>query len=144
MMADETNTTAPKPESTHLEAPTDVDKIKNGDKALALFDNLDDIHVGFEPGEEKRLVRKIDMMILPFLSVCYAFYYVRHLNPILARRLTCDQDRQNHTIIRSNFWNPGRLEPIRSRVQLAFKRVLLWIFGLEFSNKFVDAKVPYR
>ncbi|CAG7983613.1 unnamed protein product [Penicillium olsonii] len=76
MMADETNTTAPKPESTHLEAPTDVDKIKNGDKALALFDNLDDIHVGFEPGEEKRLVRKIDMMILPFLSVCYAFYYI--------------------------------------------------------------------
>lgn len=56
--------------------PTSVDKIHNGDRALALFDNLDDIHEGFEPGEEKKLVRKIDLIILPFLSVCYAFYYV--------------------------------------------------------------------
>ncbi|RJE23436.1 Allantoate [Aspergillus sclerotialis] len=56
--------------------PTSVDKIHNGDAALALFDNLDDIHEGFEPGEEKKLVRKIDLIILPFLSVCYAFYYI--------------------------------------------------------------------
>jgi hypothetical protein len=64
----------------HVEGPgipTDTGKIHNGDAALALFDNLEDMHETFEPGEEKKLVRKIDLMILPFLSVCYAFYYVR-------------------------------------------------------------------
>ena len=63
----------------HVESPgipTSMDKIHNGDAALALFDNPDDMHEGFEPGEEKKLVRKIDFIILPFLSVCYAFYYV--------------------------------------------------------------------
>jgi hypothetical protein len=34
------------------------------------------MHESFELGEEKKLVRKIDLMILPFLAVCYAFYYV--------------------------------------------------------------------
>jgi hypothetical protein len=70
----------PKPAAMHVEGSgisIDTGKIHNGDAALALFDNLDDIHGGFEPGEEKKLVRKIDLMILPFLSVCYAFYYVR-------------------------------------------------------------------
>src|SRR4051812_22512057 len=69
----------PKPAAMHVEGSgiaTDTGKIHNGDAALALFDNLDEMHEGFEPGEEKRLVRKIDLMILPFLSVCYAFYYV--------------------------------------------------------------------
>ena len=76
-MTDNTNDYAvPKPATTHVEASTDTGKIHDGDTALALFDNLDDMHQGFEPGEEKKLVRKIDLMILPFLSVCYAFYYV--------------------------------------------------------------------
>lgn len=69
-----------KPAATHVEGsgiPTDTGKIHDGDAALALFDNLEDMHETFEPGEEKKLVRKIDLMILPFLSVCYAFYYVR-------------------------------------------------------------------
>lgn len=48
----------------------------NGDTALALFDNFDDLEGVIDPVENKRLVRKIDLMILPFLSVCYAFYYV--------------------------------------------------------------------
>jgi hypothetical protein len=68
-----------KPAARHVEGsdiPTDTAKIHNGDAALALFENLEDMHEGFEPGEEKKLVRKIDLMILPFLAVCYAFYYV--------------------------------------------------------------------
>lgn len=65
----------PKPDAMHVEG-TDTGKIHNGDAALALFDNLEDMHESFEPGEEKRLVRRIDLMILPFLAVCYAFYYV--------------------------------------------------------------------
>jgi hypothetical protein len=70
---------SPKPAAMHVEGsdiPTDTGKIHSGDAALALFDNLEDMHERFEPGEEKKLVRKIDLMILPFLSVCYAFYYV--------------------------------------------------------------------
>jgi hypothetical protein len=69
-----------KPAATHVEGadiPTNTGKIHNGDAALALFENLEDMHETFKPGEEKKLVRKIDLMILPFLSVCYAFYYVR-------------------------------------------------------------------
>lgn len=80
---------APKPSTTHYEdsgIPTDPRKIHNGDAALALFDNLDDMHETFEPGEEKKLVRKIDLMILPFLSVCYAFYYVRLRVPLVCER----------------------------------------------------------
>lgn len=84
-MADTNRPAAPKPATTHVECPnmsTDMNKIFDGDKALDLFDNLNDMHQGFEPGEEKRLVRKIDMMILPFLSVCYAFYYVSNSFPL--------------------------------------------------------------
>jgi hypothetical protein len=43
-----------------------------GDTALALFDNPDQVHEEIDPEVEHRLVRKIDWMILPYLSVCYA------------------------------------------------------------------------
>ncbi|KAJ5700968.1 hypothetical protein N7493_012014 [Penicillium malachiteum] len=69
----------PKPAAMHVEGTgiaSNTDKIHDGDAALALFDNLADMHESFEPGEEKKLVRKIDLMILPFLAVCYAFYYI--------------------------------------------------------------------
>lgn len=36
----------------------------------------DEIHEPIDPEEEKRLVRKIDWIILPCLSVCYIFFYV--------------------------------------------------------------------
>lgn len=66
-----------KPSTTHVEAMTEQPgKINNGDTALALFDNFDDLHEEIDPAESKRLVRKIDLMILPYLAVCYAFYYV--------------------------------------------------------------------
>ena len=45
----------PKPAARHVEGsqiPTDTAKIHNGDAALALFDNLEDMHEGFEEGEE--------------------------------------------------------------------------------------------
>ncbi|KAG2417581.1 hypothetical protein HFD88_008800 [Aspergillus terreus] len=66
-----------KPSTTHVETMTEQpDKINNGDTALALFDNFDDLHEEIDPAESKRLVRKIDLMILPYLAVCYAFYYI--------------------------------------------------------------------
>jgi hypothetical protein len=46
------------------------------DVAMALFDHPDQIHEPRDPEEERRLVRKIDFMILPYLAVCYAFFYI--------------------------------------------------------------------
>ncbi|KAF4781057.1 MFS allantoate transporter [Colletotrichum scovillei] len=47
-----------------------------GDVALALFDNVGDVHEPIDPEEERRLVRKVDWMILPYISVCYVFFYI--------------------------------------------------------------------
>jgi hypothetical protein len=46
------------------------------DVAMTLFDHPDQIHEARDPDEERRLVRKIDFMILPYLAVCYAFFYI--------------------------------------------------------------------
>ncbi|KAF4534204.1 MFS transporter [Lasiodiplodia theobromae] len=48
----------------------------DGDTAAALFSEPGEIHEPYDPEEEKRLVRKIDYMILPYLAVCYAFFYI--------------------------------------------------------------------
>lgn len=48
----------------------------DGDTALALFDNIEQLNEVLDPAEEKRLIRKVDMLILPCLIVCYTFYYV--------------------------------------------------------------------
>lgn len=50
-----------------------VSRAGGGDTAMALFENPDDVHEPYDAAEEKRLVRKIDWMILPYLAVCYAF-----------------------------------------------------------------------
>ncbi|KAL9092354.1 MAG: hypothetical protein Q9159_000862 [Coniocarpon cinnabarinum] len=47
-----------------------------GDAALTLFNNPDELHEPYDEKEEARLVRKIDFMILPYLAVCYAFFYI--------------------------------------------------------------------
>lgn len=58
--------------------PAEPEKLgHHGDTALALFAQGNAQYEAIDPAENKKLVRKIDMMILPLLSVCYAFYYVR-------------------------------------------------------------------
>ncbi|EXF80792.1 hypothetical protein CFIO01_01163 [Colletotrichum fioriniae PJ7] len=47
-----------------------------GDVALALFDNVGDAHEPIDPEEERRLVRKVDWMIISYISVCYVFFYI--------------------------------------------------------------------
>jgi sugar phosphate permease len=47
-----------------------------GDTAMALFANPDDVHAPYDKAEEKKLVRKIDFIIIPYLAVCYAFFYI--------------------------------------------------------------------
>jgi hypothetical protein len=53
-----------------------VSKTGDGDAAMALFTNPDEIHEPIDPADEKKLIRKIDFMILPYLAVCYAFFYI--------------------------------------------------------------------
>ncbi|KAI9842385.1 MAG: hypothetical protein M1837_007305, partial [Sclerophora amabilis] len=48
----------------------------DGDTAMALFGDPDEVSEAVDPAEEKKLVRKIDYMILPYLAVCYAFFYI--------------------------------------------------------------------
>ena len=83
------NTIDPRPVASSPEAPIDIDKdgtnhqhaehatqpasatgfklnkAGEGDEALALFSNVNDVHENIDPAEEKKLVRKIDLMILP-------------------------------------------------------------------------------
>lgn len=60
------------------EQPTQPEKFgHHGDTALALFAQGNAQYEAIDPAEDKKLVRKIDWMIIPLLSVCYAFYYVR-------------------------------------------------------------------
>ncbi|KAI0026123.1 putative MFS allantoate transporter [Xylariomycetidae sp. FL0641] len=49
---------------------------KDADVAMSLFDSPEQIHEPRDPTEERKLVRKIDLMILPYLAVCYAFFYI--------------------------------------------------------------------
>ncbi|TGO32876.1 hypothetical protein BHYA_0282g00070 [Botrytis hyacinthi] len=51
-------------------------KQPEGDTALALFQDTEQLHQAINPVEERRLIKKIDMVILPCLAVCYMFYYI--------------------------------------------------------------------
>lgn len=53
-----------------------LSKTGDGDTALTLFDNPDDLREPVDPKEMKKLLWRIDFMILPYLAVCYAFFYV--------------------------------------------------------------------
>lgn len=53
-----------------------AEKIADGDTAMTLFDNPDELHEEIDPVEARKLLWKIDFMILPYLAVCYAFFYI--------------------------------------------------------------------
>ena len=60
-----------------IEDPTEWKKLnltEDGDVAQRLF--VSQAHEPIDPAEEARVVRKIDFMILPYLAVCYAFFYI--------------------------------------------------------------------
>lgn len=62
-------------ESTHFEAGLKGPKPKDGDTAMALF-NDQELQEPIDPVEARKLLWKIDFMILPYLAVCYAFFYI--------------------------------------------------------------------
>ncbi|GLI75187.1 hypothetical protein PoHVEF18_003440 [Penicillium ochrochloron] len=51
-------------------------KVADGDTAMTLFDDPDELHEEIDPVEARKLLWKIDFMILPYLAVCYAFFYI--------------------------------------------------------------------
>lgn len=48
---------------------------KSADVAMRLFENHD-FNMIVDPEEEKRVVRKIDLIILPLIAVNYIFFYI--------------------------------------------------------------------
>lgn len=49
-----------------------VSRVGDGDTAMALFDTPDQVNEVVDPKERRRLERKIDFMILPYLAVSVA------------------------------------------------------------------------
>lgn len=97
----------PKPSALHLDAPSEkLEKIHNRDTALALFAG-DDWDGNINPAAERKLVRKIDLMILPFLAVCYAFYYVCRCSciQVASRQADYFPDRQDHALLCCHLWD---------------------------------------
>ena len=66
----------------HTETATPQQKWKvsrsgDGDVAMTLFSSPSDLQNNpITPEEDARVKRKVDYMILPYLAVCYAFFYI--------------------------------------------------------------------
>lgn len=63
-------------ESNETQAKWKSVKNVDGDTAMALFDDPAELHEPIDPDEARRILWKIDLMILPYLAVCYAFFYI--------------------------------------------------------------------
>ncbi|KAK7901053.1 hypothetical protein LTR67_003339 [Exophiala xenobiotica] len=64
------------PPTTHKFQFSSKYKKNDGDVALQLFSNADELHEPIDPEEEKKLIRKVDLVILPLIAVNYAFFYI--------------------------------------------------------------------
>ena len=64
----------------------------DGDTAMALFDRPDSPQESIDPASENKLVRKIDFMVIPYLAVCYAFFYIDKTTLSYAALFGIDQD----------------------------------------------------
>jgi hypothetical protein len=53
-----------------------VSRSGDGDVAMSLFNSPSELHEPISPEEDARVKRKVDWMILPYLAVCYVFFYV--------------------------------------------------------------------
>lgn len=47
-----------------------------GDVALELINDVDDLLEPFTAEEERKVMRKVDWLILPYLALCYVFFFV--------------------------------------------------------------------
>lgn len=107
------------PTISHAESNQEHSKFKSaknadGDTAMALFDDPDELHEAVDPVEARKLLWKIDFMILPYLAVCYAFFYIDKVSQSLWLRIRW-KSRANSVHLEIDnaelccyFWNPGR------------------------------------
>lgn len=63
-------------EESAQESKWKTTKPVDGDTAMALFNDPSDLNEEVDPAELRKLIWKIDFMILPYLAVCYAFFYI--------------------------------------------------------------------
>ena len=68
--------TTPHPPSQEQKSKWKVSRSGDGDVAMSLFNSPSDLHEPISPEEDARVKRKVDWMILPYLAVCYVFFYV--------------------------------------------------------------------
>lgn len=103
-------------EHNDTEAPVLPNELKvpgkstDGDVALRLFQNHD-INEPVDPVEEKRLVRKIDLVILPLIAVNYAFFYIDKTTLSYAAIFGIQQDLGLHGTQYS--WLSSEFQPFR-------------------------------
>jgi hypothetical protein len=64
------------PNSPSPKSKWKVSRSGDGDIAMSLFASPSDLHEPISPAEDARVKRKVDWMILPYLAVCYVFFYV--------------------------------------------------------------------
>ena len=63
-------------ETNHVKSEWNEKQQQDGDTAMALFSDPNALHEAIDPVEARKLLWKIDLMILPYLAVCYAFFYI--------------------------------------------------------------------
>ena len=64
------------PSTIHDTNTNPLSNPKQADGAVALFPRRDINDDPVDPGEQKKLVRKIDFIILPFIFISYTFFYI--------------------------------------------------------------------
>lgn len=69
-------------ESNQVQSKWKSAKAADGDTAMALFNDPDELHEEIDPAEARKVLWKIDFMILPYLAVCYAFFYIDKVSVI--------------------------------------------------------------
>lgn len=70
-------------ESNQVQSKWKSAKLADGDTAMALFNNPDELHEDIDPAEARKVLWKIDFMILPYLAVCYAFFYIDKVGALI-------------------------------------------------------------
>lgn len=69
----------------HTQQKWKVSKAGDGDVAMAFFNSPDEVHEPIDPADERKLKRKIDWMILPYLGECIGEHGTAHPLPAQAR-----------------------------------------------------------
>lgn len=69
----------PKAATSYAEGNIDAKGLhgsKHGDVALRIFDDENELAAAIDPAAERRVVRKIDMMVMPFICITYLLTYL--------------------------------------------------------------------